>query len=168
MSRMVWKRARPPAGPGPEKAHRAGEAWGWTSAPVPWPSICCSPPLRVPASWPGPFPQDREKLEHLLYRIFHPFFIPAPGESSQLEIFSDRHLGKQFSSLRTLGDAQPNDVVGGKGVDAPAFKGLGACGRLKKTGDGFQKGGLARAVGPQQGDDLSFLNGQGEVFKGEK
>jgi hypothetical protein len=64
-------------------------------------------------------------------------------------------------------NAQANDGLGAEPVDCFALKSDLALNRVDQPGDTAQGGGLAGAVGAQQGHDLRGLHRQGDAMQRE-
>ena len=71
-----------------------------------------------------------------------------------------------MAALRHMGQPQPDDRVGGDGLEVRAVQRDGAGGSPKQAGDGVQRGGLARAVGADQGHQLAVAHRQGNALEG--
>ena len=66
--------------------------------PRPMASICCSPPLRVPAIWLVRSSRRREQLEDPLQGLPN---SPsgAAGRGSHLQVLQHGHVGKELAAL---------------------------------------------------------------------
>ena len=71
-----------------------------------------------------------------------------------------------MAPLRHLCKAALHDLVGAHALDALALVQHIAGAGLQQTGNGFQGGGFARAVGTDQGDDLARIDGEGDILYG--
>jgi hypothetical protein len=74
----------------------------------------------------------------------------------------DRHAGEHPPALGRLADAEFDDLVRAAVVDAVAAQRDLALPRPKQARDGPQGGGLAGAVGADEGDDLALLDREGD------
>ena len=90
----------------------------------------------------------------------------ALGVGAHLQVLLHAHLQEDPPSLGDLGQAHLHDLVGrdvGKGL---AQEGDGAGPAVQQARDGIQRGGFARAVGADEGDDLTLLHLEGNVLDG--
>ncbi len=78
--------------------------------------------------------------------------------SAHLQVLGNRHAGKHAAAFRHHGQALLHQVPRALTLDAFAqvFDVPGADGQ--RTGNGFHGGGLARAVGADQGDQLALAH----------
>ena len=98
----------------------------------------------------APLRQDREQLEDPVEVDAYLCGVTA-GERTEQEVFLDRHAREDPAPLRRVGQAALDDLVGGHAVDPFALeRDLTGHGR-EQTRDGPQGGGLAGAVGADQG-----------------
>ena len=72
------------------------------------------------------------------------------GIGAHFQVFLHRHLGEHMAALRHMGQSHPDNGVGGYGLKVRAVQRDGAGGGTQQPGDGMQRGGLARAVGPDR------------------
>ena len=72
--------------------------------------------------------------------------------------FSPFSLLKNAAALRHLRHAQMNDLVAGHVGDILPVVGHGAALDRHKPHDALHRGGLARAVGADEGDDLALVH----------
>ncbi len=120
----------------------------------PMASICCSPPDMVPASCLRRSFRRGNRLEHL-------FLVGGDGGSglgvgTHIQVLVHGHVQEHMAAFRHLGKAAFHDLVGAHALDALALVQHIAGAGLQQAGNGFQGGGLARAVGTDQGDDLAL------------
>ena len=71
-----------------------------------------------------------------------------------------------MASLGHQGDALGNDAVGAEGGDILALEVDTAMGGFHQSGNGAQRGGFARAVGADEGDDLPLGYLKGDALHG--
>ena len=86
---------------------------------------------------------------------------PRPAVAADHHVLQDRHVGEQADVLKGPGHSQLRDLVDLDAVDPPAFPPGRRdedipFGRLVDAGDAVEEGGLAGAVGADQGDDLAL------------
>lgn len=67
---------------------------------------------------------------------------------------------------RGVGEAQGDDLVRGDVGEGFAVEDDAAADRFEQAGEGAQGGGLAGAVGADEGDDLAGLDGEGDALDG--
>src|SRR5215467_14702358 len=72
------------------------------------------------------------------------------------EIFRHREIAEDAPVLWHPADAEPADLVRQERVERLPVEGDGAARHLDKAHDGLEGGGLARAVAPEQRDDLAL------------
>ena len=77
-----------------------------------------------------------------------------------------RQVGKNHAALGHMRKAKLDDFVRGQRGNIPALVMNFARARFEETGNGAQGGRLARAIGPDQGDDVTLFNLQREVPQG--
>ena len=65
-----------------------------------------------------------------------------------------------------MGHAQADDLVSRSFCNVLTVKENTACFRGQQSGDGVQRGGLARAVGTDQSNDLPLIYLEGNPFNG--
>src|SRR5690606_33717771 len=112
-----------------------------------------------------PLAQAGEEGEDPLQVLVDPGPVPAAG-GGQEEAFQDRQVGEDPPALGDVAHAQGHHLVGGKlGEVHPGEADRPPAGR-DEAGDGPQGGGLARAVGADEGDDLPFLHHQVDAVEG--
>ena len=87
-------------------------------------------------------------------------------EGAELEVLGDREPGEDVASLGGVGEAQGDDLVGGDAVEGLAVEEDAAAAGLEEPGEGAQGGGLAGAVGADEGDDLAGFDGEGDALDG--
>ena len=87
-------------------------------------------------------------------------------KAPHLQIFLHRHLQKDPAPLGHLGQTVGHQLIRPHIADVVSLKNdaprLGA----QQAGDGLQGGGLAGAVGPDEGDDLPLVHVEGDVLDG--
>ena len=71
-----------------------------------------------------------------------------------------------MAALRHVGQAQIDDGIGRDLLQILAVQRDGAGGGVQQAGDGVQRGGLARAVGADEGHQLAVADGQGDALQG--
>ena len=71
-----------------------------------------------------------------------------------------------MAALRHMGQSQPDNGVGGHGLQIRTVQRDGAGGGPQQAGDGVQRGGLARAVGTDEGHQFAVAHGQGDALEG--
>ncbi len=86
------------------------------------------------------------------------------GDGPELEILLHRHGGEGAAALRYMGDAEPDDALGGAVVQRLAVE-LDAAGRAHHVADRAQRGGLAGAVGAQQRGQRALVEGEGQAME---
>ena len=101
---------------------------------------------------PALFDAREEAEDFLLFPV--DAGVVAPFQAPQLHVLGHRHAGKQAAALRNIGHAAARDL--GRWA---ARQGFGperdlAAGRWADADDGLEKCRLARAVAPEQRDDL--------------
>lgn len=87
------------------------------------------------------------------------------GIGAHFQVFLHGHLGKHMTALRHMGQPQPDDGVGGDRLEVRAVQRDGAGGGAQQSEDGMQRGGLARAVGADQGHQLAVAYRQGDTLE---
>ncbi len=85
---------------------------------------------------------------------------------SHLEVLEDGEAGEDAPALGHQAQAFLVDMVGGHLGDVLAHEAHGALPGVEEPGDGAQGRRLARAVAPDEGDDLPLLDGEGYAFEG--
>ncbi len=103
---------------------------------------------------PAPGPQGRQR----------PHFqaLVPPGE----DVFQHAHAAEKLDVLESAGQAAPGPLIGGEahqllsGKDQPPGRGR------QKPVDDIEAGGLARPVGADEGQDLSFGHVEGHPVQG--
>ena len=98
--------------------------------------------------------QAGEELIHPLDILFDLFLILAQV-GADLEVFEYGHVREHAPSLGNLRDARGENGVDGLAEQLLVVVGDGAGLGLDKAGDGTQRGGFARAVRADEGDDLA-------------
>ena len=122
----------------------------------PMASICCSPPDRVPPRWPDALFKNWEHLEDACRVLIKIAGIGDRG--THLQIFQNRHPREYAPSLRRLGNAQTDNLVGGHLGNVFAVKGDMAGARPGRAADGHHQRGFSRAIGADESDDFALLH----------
>ena len=93
--------------------------------------------------------------------------VAAPaGESTHVQIFLHRHLEEDPPSLGDQGQSLGNNLMAGYMVQRLAHE-LDMAGlAVEQAGNGVQSGGLAGAVGTDQGHDLALIDLKGDALDG--
>ena len=76
-------------------------------------------------------------------------------DRAELEVFLHRHGREGAAALRHMGDAEPDDVLGGAAGQRGAVE-FDRAGRAHHVADRPQGGGLAGAVGAEQRGHAAF------------
>ncbi|MCS6766214.1 MAG: hypothetical protein MO847_07255 [Candidatus Protistobacter heckmanni] len=105
---------------------------------------------------PGAFPQAREDVEHALDVLRHAGFVAAQV-GAHLQVFQDAHAREHAAPLRHHDQAAPGQRMRRQARDVLAGVAQRALGG-ELAGDGLHGGGLARAVGADQGDELALAH----------
>ena len=108
-------------------------------------SICCSPPLRVPA-------------------ICNPFLV-RDKEGTDLQILSDGEAAEDAAAFGHLDNSLADDVVGRKVAQGLAVIGDLALARPENSGNRFQRRALASTVGANKRDDLVLAELEGDALQ---
>src|SRR5438094_9317221 len=82
-----------------------------------------------------------------------------------MQILERGEARKNFSSFRHMGDTAAHDLMGVGFLQRSSFEIDGALARPQQTGERFQGGGFARAVGAEQRDQLSFFDGERDALQ---
>ena len=82
------------------------------------------------------------------------------AECAQAQILQHAHGPEDPAALRGLGYAQAHHLMTGQAQQGLALKENLAFTGTHQTTDGQQCGAFARAVGPEDGDDLALLHAQ--------
>ena len=113
----------------------------------------------------APLAQHRKKRVHPL--LVFPDARPVPAQiGAHEQVFLHGQTRKDHASLGHLGDAERNDALGGQARDVFAEKPDGALARRRDPRDGHKRGGLAGAIGPDQGHDLALPDAQAHALEG--
>ena len=97
-------------------------------------------------------------------RCRHFFFILA-GKRSHFQIFADRHIRKDPSSLRAMGNPAADNKFCTFFVERLVKKRDFSRFRPQESGNRTQRRRLAGTVCPDKADDLSFFYGQRNPLK---
>ena len=81
-------------------------------------------------------------------------------------VLDDAHLGEEAQVLEGAGDAAGDDLLRRFAVDALIQEGDCTVGDLIDAGEHVEHGGLARAVGADQRDDLALIHMEADVVHG--
>ena len=103
--------------------------------------------------------QAREKIKNPFQGAFAAGLVPD-AECAQAQILQHAHGPEDPAALRGLGYAQAYHLMTGQAQQGLAFKENLAFTGTHQTADGQQGGAFARAVGPEDGDDLALLHAQ--------
>ena len=119
-------------------------------------SICCSPPLRLPARCVAALVEPRE-LPRTTARCRRATAAVAADERAGAQVVLDRQLGEGAAALRHLGDARR-----GRSRRATALVMSWPSNSIvpvprDHAADGTHRGGLAGAVGAEDDDDLALV-----------
>src|SRR5690625_1047842 len=76
------------------------------------------------------------------------------------------HAAEERDVLKGAGDAAPRDAMRLQVVDLSALEGDRPFLRRVESGDGVDEGGLARAVGADQAEDLALADARRDVLQG--
>ena len=113
----------------------------------------------------GALAQAREQREHAL-EVGRDRVAVGAGEGAHLQVLEHGHAREDPATLRRLRDPQAHDAVGGEAVEALPVEDHGAPARPHRAEDGAEGGGLAGAVGADEGDDLPRLDGERDPAQG--
>src|ERR1700738_3035616 len=144
-------------------------------------SICCSPPEREPA---GLLRLSRRRGEEAAQSAqagkvveAERVIAPQPGSVAAAvaphgNVLLHREVLEDAPALHHLEDAAADDVLGRQRLDALPLQLDGAARHLallalEQTGDGLERGALARPVGAEQRDDLLLLHLEGQALEDE-
>src|SRR5439155_7081086 len=109
------------------------------------------------------FLQHREVLVHAL-DIGDDVLLVGAGDGPQLQVFLHRHGGEGAAALRHMRDTETDDVFGRASGKRLALE-LDGAGRTHHVADRAQGGGLAGAVGAQQGGETTFVKGKAQAVQ---
>ena len=123
----------------------------------------CLAPGQAARELVEPVGQTREQLEHRRERLVEHWALTPPDEPAQLEVLLDGVAREDPAPLRHQADPQPGDPGGHDAVGATAVDLDLAARGLQQSADGLERGGLARPVGPQQGDHAASSHHQADV-----
>src|ERR1700691_2576041 len=105
------------------------------------------------------FTQPRKQIVHAI-EIPRAGTLPVPAEE---EIFLDRKTRKQPAPFRRHRNSEPHDIVRRMLADRTALEHYHFRRRFEGAGNGAEKRGLARAIGPDDSDRLTLLDGDVDV-----
>ena len=88
------------------------------------------------------------------------------GIGPHLQVFLHRHLLEDAPPLGDVGHTQLHDLVGGEAGQVLSQKLHRAGAGAEQTAHRVQNGGLARAVGPDEGDHLALADLEGHALDG--
>ena len=142
-------------------------SWGEAMRPLPMASICCSPPLKVLASWccrafkMGKYPKIRSIRSWMALAV-----VDQVG--SQAQVLQHVQVGEKPPPFHDLDDPLADDPVGREMIDSlPLQRRWIPEVSAQKAGDALQGGGFPRPVRSEEGDDLSFpVDRQADPFEG--
>src|SRR5271167_4277466 len=77
--------------------------------------------------------------------------------AAEVEIFPHRHVGEEFTPFRALHDAVPRDRRRGPAAQRRAFA-ADFAGIRQEAGNGVEQRGLARAVEPDDRNELAGMD----------
>ncbi|KAG1291050.1 hypothetical protein G6F64_013839 [Rhizopus arrhizus] len=104
--------------------------------------------------------QAREGVAHHVQVLLHRRTV-ATQVGAHFQVFAHAHVAEDFAALRHLHDAPAHHGVRRQPVAGLACETHAARRGCDQARDHGERGGLARAVGPQQGRDLAFAHFQG-------
>ena len=114
----------------------------------------------------APLAQAREDVEHFLHALRLVALATAPArKAAQQQVVLDGHLAKQLALFRHQADALRHHGLHAGTGNVLAFPADAALGGQQPHG-GTQQRGFARAVGADDGDDLTFLHIQIHLVHG--
>ena len=90
----------------------------------------------------------------------------VPGVGADDDVLQRRHLAPQPDVLEGAGDPATGDLVALDPAQRCTVEGHRTRGGPVHTGDGVEAGGLARAVGPDQAEDLAALDVEADRVQG--
>ena len=148
----------------PREGSSSSSSFGRAISARPITSICCSPPLIVPAAWRnrsfrrGKRASTSSSVRRILGGI-------GAGEGAHQQIVAHRHERKHAPPLGNHGDAHAHDRLGSQAVDALAVERDAALPDASEAGDRAQDRGLAGAVGADQRDGLPLPQLDRDAFQ---
>ncbi len=100
-------------------------------------------------------------IQHLEAQVIS-FLGPAaaPGGRTDKDVLEDGHADERPRHLMRAGDAQHAAVGRASRCDVAAMKKDAAAVRAKRTGEHVQQGCLASAIGPDDADCLTLIQGK--------
>ena len=103
--------------------------------------------------------------------LVHPLHVGGDGgvglsKGAHLQVFLHGHLLEDPPPLRDLGQTMGHQLGGGDVLNGLAQKFNGAGEGAQQAGDGLQGGGLAGAVGADEGDNLPLVHIERDVLDG--
>ena len=110
---------------------------------------------------PDAFAQHREHGEHVLLALPNLLLVGAQ-EGAHSQVLPHRQASEDAPALGNLHDATSDHVVGRDVGEHLTLEAHLALGRGQDAADCVERGGLARAVGANQGDNLVGVDLQGE------
>ena len=114
---------------------------------------------------PAALLQTGEQTVHP-FKVFLGFGLILAQVCADLQIFQHSQVGKHPAALRRHGNAAGNDLVDGLAQQFLPVPQNGAALCLYKAGNGAHQGGLACAVGTDQGNDLAVRHVQRHTAQG--
>ena len=88
------------------------------------------------------------------------------GDEGHLDVLADGHAGEARGDLEGAADAAAPDGAGRQAGDGPASQGHGPGVRPELAADHVEAGGLAGAVGADEGEHLAGCDGEGDGLDG--
>ena len=131
-------------------------------------SICCSPPLMLPASWPAARPaagsiRSRRSRFVLIVRA------RLAAERAEQQVFLHGQPRKQPAAFRYQRNAEVDDLFGGAADEVVALAvdlgGDAAGARAHDAHDAFHQRALAVAVGAEQHHRFAAADGERHVLE---
>ena len=161
---MVSKIASTSTGARPIDGSSSRSTFGFDISARPIASICCSPPLSVPAIWVRRSRSrgniSKARVDAVLDLLFR------HREPAHLQVLLDGQAGEGPAALGHLDDARGDDLVRGDRTEVPSVEANGPGARADDPGDRVEGGRLARAVGADERDDLALLDRQRHALEG--
>src|SRR5919112_1558523 len=111
------------------------------------------------------FLQAWEELEDTLH-VLPDARVVVSVVGTHLQVLSDRHATEDLAPFRALGDASGDHGVCGEALYLFAVEEDLTLPWRQDAVDGAQGGGLARAVGTDEGNDLPLVDGQRDAAQG--
>ncbi len=112
----------------------------------------------------GPLPETGEEPVDVLHLL--EVLDLGTGEPAHQQVLVDRQAREDPATLRRLPDSLADDFVGRNVGDVGALELHPAGARVEQAADGLESGGLAGAVGADQGHDLAAVDLEGDPPEG--